>query len=277
MAIELVGSATAGKAGASSGNSTIALNSGLTGGIASSVSNGDLVIAAFASCSYSINRTLAITDGTNPYTLAGSELYAADNYATNLRVAYKFVSGDIETTFGPTGNSSDGGATAVRVFRGVDPTTPLDVSVTTATGSNSILANPPAITPATAGSVIACFVAGGHLFGTQTFSSSDLTDFINVTGNDVTDVTLGSGLKTDWTSGAFDPDPLSFTFADDVVFSWAAITIALRPAGAGSSGRLKVWNGSAWVAKPVKVWNGSSWVAKPVKRWNGSTWITTPY
>lgn len=45
----------------------------------------------------------------------------------------------------------------------------------------------------------------------------------------------------------------------------------------GSSGQLKVWNGTAWSAKPVKVWNGSAWVTKPVKRWNGSAWVTTPY
>jgi hypothetical protein len=36
---------------------------------------------------------------------------------------------------------------------------------------------------------------------------------------------------------------------------------------------INVWNGSAFVEKPVKVWNGSSWVQKPVKRWNGSSWV----
>jgi hypothetical protein len=38
-------------------------------------------------------------------------------------------------------------------------------------------------------------------------------------------------------------------------------------------GKIKVWNGSAWVEKPVKVWNGSAWVEKPVKVWNGSAWV----
>lgn len=47
--------------------------------------------------------------------------------------------------------------------------------------------------------------------------------------------------------------------------------------GGASTGQIKVWNGSAWVAKPVKVWNGSSWVVKPVKRWNGSAWVVTNY
>lgn len=42
-------------------------------------------------------------------------------------------------------------------------------------------------------------------------------------------------------------------------------------------GQIKVWNGSAWVAKPVKAWNGSTWQVKPVKFWSGSAWVTTGY
>lgn len=38
-------------------------------------------------------------------------------------------------------------------------------------------------------------------------------------------------------------------------------------------GRLNVWDGNAWVEKPVKVWTGSAWVEKPVKIWNGSSWV----
>jgi hypothetical protein len=37
-----------------------------------------------------------------------------------------------------------------------------------------------------------------------------------------------------------------------------------------TDGYVKVWNGSAWVAKPLKVWDGSAWNIKPVKHWNGS-------
>lgn len=39
-----------------------------------------------------------------------------------------------------------------------------------------------------------------------------------------------------------------------------------------SAGLAKVWNGSAWVAKPAKYWNGSVWTQKPAKHWNGSAW-----
>jgi hypothetical protein len=44
-------------------------------------------------------------------------------------------------------------------------------------------------------------------------------------------------------------------------------------AGGGTTGRVKVWTGSAWEAKPVKVWTGSAWEAKPMKHWNGSDWV----
>jgi len=40
-----------------------------------------------------------------------------------------------------------------------------------------------------------------------------------------------------------------------------------------TAGGIKVWNGSAWVIKPIKVWNGSAWVIKPIKVWNGSAWV----
>lgn len=40
-------------------------------------------------------------------------------------------------------------------------------------------------------------------------------------------------------------------------------------------GYIKVWDGAAFVKKPVKVWSGTAWVIKPVKFWNGTTWQTT--
>lgn len=238
MAIQFVGAATDGKLGATSGTSTIALNSGLTGGIASSVSEGDLVIAVFGTGS-TANRTLSITDGANAYTLIASELYSNDNVDANLRVAYKFMGStpDTNTTFGPTGNASDAGAMAVYVFRGVDQTTPLDVAAVTATGINGVYADPPSITPSTAGSFIVCVGAGAHFAGTQTYSSSDLTDFISVGGpDDNNDATIGIGHKDDWTSGAFDAAAFTFSSGSNINLSWAAITIALRPTVTAAEG-----------------------------------------
>jgi hypothetical protein len=226
--IQFVGGNITSKAGATSGNSTIALNSGLTGGISSSVSNGDLVLAVFATGS-TADRTLSITDGTNNYTLVGTELYSNDSTDTNLRVAYKFVSGDTSVTFGPTGSTNDAGAMAVYVFRGVHPTTPLDVAAVTDTNINTGAANPPSITPVTAGSFIVAIGASGS-FSTYTFTSSELVSFRTVNGSGVNDITLGIGHKNDWTSGAFDPVAFGLSDADSTGNSWAAITLALRRA-----------------------------------------------
>jgi hypothetical protein len=228
--IQFVGGNTATKAGASSGNSTIALDSGLTGGIASAVSNGDLVIAAFAVGS-DADRTLAITDGTNPYTLIGSELFADDTYDTNLRVAYKFVSGDTATTFGPTTDSQSAGAMAVYCFRGVDQTTPLDVSVTTVTTSNTGSLTCPAITPVTAGAFIVVVGAAAHISAVDAWNTpSDLIGFLTDGENDDFDVTFGIGHKADWLSGAFSPEQWTGTHGDGTSQSVAGMTIALRPA-----------------------------------------------
>jgi len=227
--IQFVGGKTATKAAATSGTSTIALNSGLTGGIASAVSNGDFVIAVFAAAT-ATDRTLSITDGANPYTLIGSELYADDTMDANLRVAYKVISGDTATTFGPTGGTAEAAAMAVYVFRGVNVANPIDVTPTTATGINSVLANPPSILPVTPGAFIVCAAAGAHFSQVDTFTSSDLsaffTDGFDGTSNDAT---VGIGHYPNWEGGAFDAAQFGFSSADNTSASWAAISCALRP------------------------------------------------
>jgi hypothetical protein len=240
MAISFVGGATAGKAGATSGDSTIALDSGLTGGIGTAVAAGDFVIAVFGTGSNTDRGTLAITDGTIDYELIGAELFSSDSWDANLRVAYKFMgeTPDASTTFGPTLDAADAGAMAVRVYRGVDPTTPLDVAAVQATGTDTAQADPPAITPVTDGAVIVCVGAGGHSRGSAgSYSSSDLTAFQVQSANDSNDAVIGVGHKTDWTSGEF--DAAAFTFSggagDGTSYSWCATTLALRPAaGAGN-------------------------------------------
>jgi hypothetical protein len=218
--IQFVGGAVATK---TNGSSTVALNSGLSGGIASSVSAGDLVIAAYSGASNN-DETLAINDGSTDYTLFGTELYQNDVYDANLRVAYKFVSGDTSTTF-----AGVAGAVGVYVFRGVDAT-PIDVAVTTATGGNSVYPDPPSITPITAGAFIVCVGAASHHRGSQTFTSGDLTDFLTAGVDDFPDATLGIGHIDNWTSGAFDAAAFGFTGTTSNDHSWAAMSIALRPA-----------------------------------------------
>jgi hypothetical protein len=225
MAVQFVGGATASKVGATSGNSTVALNSGLTGGIASAAAAGDLVIAVYGTGS-TADRTLAITSG---YTLIASELYSNDTFDTNLRVAYKFMGGtpDTATTFGPTGNTADAGAMAVYVFRGVDPDTPLDVAAVTGQAINTSRVVPPDITPSTAGAFPVVAGAAAHNGGVDTFTSSDLTDFRTVGGNDTNDVTIGVGHQDNWSSGATNYATWGHSQADSTGFCWAAVTFVV--------------------------------------------------
>jgi hypothetical protein len=205
---------------------TITLTS-LTGGLASAPAAGDLVIVYFGTGS-TTNRNLVVSGYTEVI-----ELYSNDNFDTNLAVAYKFMGGVPDTSFtltGGTGSTSDGGAVAVQVWRGVNAVTPLDVTRTTATGINSVLCDPPAITPITPGAIIVSGGAGAHEEDdVETYSSSDLTAFISAGDDDSNSVTIGIGYHV-WTSGSFNPAQFTFSGDDDTNYSWAAVTLALRPA-----------------------------------------------
>lgn len=225
MALIYVGGNTGTWAGATSGNNTVSLTA-LTGGASSSAAAGDFVIAVYATGS-AADRALAITDGTNNYTLIGSELYAnGTSYDANLRVAYKRLTGaDASVTFGPTGSVQDAGAAAVHVWRNVDSTNPLDVSAVTATGTATGRPDAESISPTTSGTVV--IVAGGGAAATgATYTASELSNFRTATSADNNDAMVGVGSYA-WTSGAFNPAQWTggTTNAAD---SWAAVTIALR-------------------------------------------------
>jgi hypothetical protein len=233
--IQYVGGRTFAFAGTTS-DVSISLNETLTGGLATTPSAGDLVIVYFGTGS-TADRDLVIgrTGGFTPipYTEV-AELFSNDTFDTNLAVAYRRLTGGLSgDTFlvpitGGTLNTADAGVVAIQVWRGVDAVTPLDVTQTTATGGNTVLCDPPAITPTTNGAIIVSGGAGAHSSGTQTFSSSDLTEFLTVGQDDTNDATIGLGYHV-WTSGAFDPAQFTFSGKDGTTFSWAAVTLALRP------------------------------------------------
>lgn len=203
---------------------TITLTS-LTGGLASQPSDNDFVIVYFGTGS-NADRNLVVSGYTELV-----ELYANDDSDTNLVVAYKFMTGTPDTSVTLTGgtlNTSDAGAVYISVWRNVNTTTPMDVTQTTATGTNTVLADPPAITPVTLGSVIVSGAAGAHdKAGAPTYSSSNLTGFLSVGADDANDVTIGGGYNI-WTTGSFNPAQFTFSDSDATKYSYAAVTLALR-------------------------------------------------
>jgi len=127
------------------------------------------------------------------------------------------------------GNVADGQAYSIQVFRGVDPSTPLDVTSTYATdsGTNNN-PNPAAITPTTAGAwVVVC--GGGASASNATAYTSSLSAFLYANGQDTNDAVIGVGYYDAWTSGAYDPSAFGGGNTN-TANSWGATTIALRPA-----------------------------------------------
>jgi hypothetical protein len=223
--IEYVGGYTFAPLSGNSNNLTVTFGGNLTGGLDSSASEGDMVIAYWATGGIA-DRTLAINGYTNI-----ADLYSDDTYDTNLVVAYKFMGATPDTTLqllNGTVVGSENGGLVVHVFRGVDTSSPFDATSTTATGTNTVLCDPPAITPTTAGTVIVSGGAGGHIAGVHTFSSSDLTSFLSKGGQDDIDGTTGAGYYK-WSSGTFNPAAFTFSGTDSTNYSWAAVTMALRP------------------------------------------------
>lgn len=225
--IRLVGTYKQAVAG-TNGDTTISLTS-LANGLSSQPGSGDLIVVYFGAAGSSVLNEAPKDVSNNDYTQIAT-IAATDTYGTALAAYYLFA-GAAETSLlwkNTTESGSNAGAIYVSVWRNVDPVTPMDVTRTTATGINSVLANPPSITPATSGAIIIAGGAGGHNSGVQTFSSSDLTGFESIGSDDTNDFTLGVGYH-EWTSGAYDAAAFTFSASDNTNFSNAAITIALRP------------------------------------------------
>lgn len=236
MAITYVGSRIVGAAGTTS-EWNFGLGS-LTGGSDATPSIGDLVVVAYCTAS-ATDRTLTIKDsaGGTDYTLIGSELFASDSNGLNMRVAYKFMTGSVdtnvyfsETVNGGTGALTDAGAAMYFVLRGVHAT-PLEQAAQQGTGTNTHLVNPGGITPTTPGTYIFVVGAGSAALG-GAFTQGDLTNFQTNTFADTVDASIGGGHLA-WTSGAYNPATFGGGGTDNVNNSYAWTIAAFAPASSG--------------------------------------------
>jgi len=261
MAIELVGWAY------DYGVNSVDLTS-LYDGIGASPAQNDIVLV-FLSAAMNSDVDFS-TYKPSGYTV-NADLYANDGLDSNLGVFYKIMGSTPDTSV-----SISSGLTKLQwlvyVFRGVNTTTPLDATTTTNTRIDSADGLSPSITTVTANAMVLSAYGTGD-FNSLTAAPSGYTV---ETGGLSGYGRIGVGYKLKATAGLESPSAWDHS-ATSTLNSSCTATVALRPAGASSTGKIKVWNGSAWVAKPVKVWNGSSWVEKPVKYWNGTSWITTTY
>lgn len=155
----------------------------------------------------------------------------ADTYNNRLSVSHKKMGGtpDTSVTVTGTGHVRNAGAVVVEVWAGVDTTTAIDVTSTTATGQNTGQPNPPSITPSTTDAVVIVVGSAAHAaIGVFTQPGSELSAFLSGAQADTTDCVIATGYFN-WTSGAF--DPVAWTGGGTSVQStWTAASLALRPA-----------------------------------------------
>jgi hypothetical protein len=230
MAISYVGGQQGGRAGSTS---TSNVTFSLSGGSNSTPLAGDLVVISITVGS-TADRAVSVVSPTGYTSL--TERYQNDTYDVNLGLSYKFMGSTPDTTFQlpSTGSANDAQRYTVHVYRGVDTNSPMDVAAVGVGANDSRTVNPSAITPVTSGAWIHVVGASANATG-GTYTAGYLTAFLAGTTADTNDASMGAGYYSGWTSGAYDPAAFGGGGTTTTNDSWAAYTVALRPAAAGGS------------------------------------------
>lgn len=231
--IKLVGYAVPVTGQGSASTLTPSINlTGLTGGCDNQARAGDLVVVGLFASSQASD--LNLTMSTAGYTEAGDQVATSVSVTTNLGTYHKTMGSSPDATAQvsiPGTNTGQGYVILAAVFRGVDQTTPIDVTATTANSTTSILADPPSITPITMGAWIVSLAGCAHSNGagnfTVTGASSSTVGNYNATTNDIAGAI---GVVRRNPLSAVDPAAWTHSVADTGSVCNASITLALRPA-----------------------------------------------
>lgn len=199
----------------------------LTGGIASSPSQNDVVIfnCGTGSSTTTGTKDFRVTAG---YTMLRNTI-TTDTCTTRMNVAYKFMGATPDTVLELTGSqtsNTDVQTICVQVFRYVDTVNPFNFQANSNL-NNLLKPTPPPITPSDGKFTILCAASGASLRGTQTFVTSQLSNFITTGQDNGRDSTSGMGTY-DWTSETFTPVQWQVTGLDENRHSNASITVAMR-------------------------------------------------
>jgi hypothetical protein len=214
----------------------------------------------------------------------GNTTAATSTSIANACMAY-IVRGASPPGYGFTLPAANVGMGQVVAYRG-QHTTPFDLASAATTATAITAVSVTGLTTTVANELLVAMVGAGR-GGTWTNFRATTPG----TGSGATDIT-NSPSSTTWAERA---DNTSVSGADvglavfDAIKATAGATGNFLTTGSLSGGHavivgafklapavvqhMKVWSGSAWVAKPVKYWTGSAWVEKPIKFWNGSAWV----
>ncbi len=225
-AISFVGSA---ENSSSPNNDTTVTLSGM------GLQEGDLVIVSGAIGDDGGDHNVVIN--TAGYTEI-NDLFADDTDDINLAVWWKIMTSTPDTSVvveGSTGGTDSSLAVVVMAFRGVDQSTPFDVTSTVATKNNTMHPDPASIdhnNPSGLWTVISgasVHILGGA--GTYTFPTGYTTNAIDRGHDDSdNDVTVGMGYRSSGISDPEDPGTMTHSGVDLITTAEAAFTMALRPA-----------------------------------------------
>lgn len=206
-------------------SSTISLT-GLTGGLASQPSVGDLVMVVYGKgVDTGSTSNISVTGYTQIANLA-SLSQSGDNLY--FYVGYKYLT-SADTTLSLVNSATTDSAVAIHVWRNVNSTTPMDVTATTFTGSN-VRPTAPTITPTTSGAIILSAVGIGSDTTGRVWTNSSLDNVVSAPDDSTTGQECHVGLGSDtWSSGTYSV-PTWTSSETDSTYASAAVTMALRPA-----------------------------------------------
>jgi len=201
---------------------------GLSGGLDSAPSVGDIVIACIAFTNR-INRDIqCTTSGYNKVV----DLYVNNDLDCQLGVFYKILSAADTSVQFNLGTSTPSLFT-VHVWRNPNTGTPLDVTPTTATAFNTGVPNAPSITTVTDNTIVIAVGAGAgntdSPMEVNPTAPSGMGNFYQTLTSAAGAIAIASISRE--TAGAYDPPVFGgFTGDADNEKSSCAVTIALRPA-----------------------------------------------
>lgn len=216
---------------AGAGNTTVSLSGTLSGGLASSPLAGDFCIISYSQSGTADRTNRAISNAIGNFTQLMTQ-YVNDTNDTSITIAYKFLESpiDFNVVLGTPGSSNNGVSANVQVFRGVNVTTPLDVTHTVAATTDTGRPDPASITPVTLGAVIGVFGAAAFGASVSGAFTSAAFDAFTSTAYSAVGRSHASGFgRVAWISGAFNAAQFGggTTAVSD---SCIAVSFAMRPA-----------------------------------------------
>lgn len=199
----------------------------LTGGSDTSPQEGDLVICARV-LNYHNDQVFTPSAGATII----SDDFATDSTSVNFASSYKIMGATPDTTAALTASNANSSVICALVFRGVDQTTPLDVTPTVFSAANHYNTRFPAITPVTSGAVIVGVGGTGHYYAADYNDPGGLKNFLTTSHlNGFNDSALAAAYDDTWESGEWPfVDVINSSTSSSTYGARIGHTIALRPA-----------------------------------------------